>query len=133
MNPKKRRNFSGTFQAQDRGNGAWQLSRGAPRELDVFLRGTQGAAKGFGAGPLEGLCIEWQDQGALLSFSVGARAATVEAAGAIVHEPLLNLYESLPLASIDADARRFWRRVFRLVRFPGGRYLLKLLRRPARS
>jgi len=34
-----------------------------------------------------------------------------------------------PLASIDADARRFWHRVFRLVRIPGGRYLLKLLTR----
>jgi hypothetical protein len=39
-----------------------------------------------------------------------------------------HLYESLPLVSIDADARRFWRRVFRLVRIPGGRFLLKILR-----
>jgi hypothetical protein len=39
------------------------------------------------------------------------------------------LYESLPLVSIDANARRFWRRVFRLVRIPGGRFLLKLLTR----
>jgi hypothetical protein len=38
----------------------------------------------------------------------------------------------LPLASIDADARRFWRRVFRLVRIPGGRYLLKVLTRARR-
>jgi hypothetical protein len=139
MNPKKRRNFSGTFQVQERGNGAWQLSRGAPHEMDVFLHGApHGAAQGFGASVpeglcIEGLCIEWQDQRALVSFTAGAKAGTVEAAGAIVHEPLQNLYESLPLASIDADARRFWRRVFRLVRFPGGRYLLKLLRRPARA
>jgi hypothetical protein len=48
-----------------------------------------------------------------------------------VHEPLQDLYEGLPLASIDADARRFWRRVFRLVRLPGGRYLLRLLTLPA--
>ena len=56
------------------------------------------------------------------------RVASVEAASAIVHEPLEHLYERLPLVSIDADARRFWRRVFRLVRIPGGRYLLKVLR-----
>jgi hypothetical protein len=59
----------------------------------------------------------------------GAKAASVEVTAAIVHEPLGNLYESLPLASIDANARRFWRRVFRLVRIPGGRYLLRLLTR----
>jgi hypothetical protein len=57
----------------------------------------------------------------------------VEAAAAIVHEPLGRLYESLPLANIDANARRFWRRVFRLVRLPGGRYLLKLLTRVGRG
>jgi hypothetical protein len=50
----------------------------------------------------------------------------------IVHEPLGRMYESLPLAGIDANARRFWRRVFWLVRLPGGRYLLKLLTRGRR-
>ncbi len=38
-----------------------------------------------------------------------------------------HLYDSLPLVKFDADARRFWRRVFGLVRIPGGRYLLKFL------
>jgi hypothetical protein len=131
MTPK-RRNFSGRFQAHDRGNGAWHLSRSAPHEIDVFLRGAElGAAVAFGASPLEGLCIEWADETALVSFVAGNRPGRVEAAGAVVHEPLQDLYEDLPLASIDADARRFWRRVFRLVRLPGGRYLLRLLTLPA--
>ena len=43
----------------------------------------------------------------------------------------MNLWSICTIAcrwsSIDADARRFWRRVFRLVRIPGGRYLLKVL------
>ena len=130
----KRRNFSGSFTAQDRGNGAWHLSRGAPHEIEVFLRGAQpDAAQVFGSTPLEGLCIEWQDKSALLSFTAGRGAGTVEAASVVVHEPLQSLYEGLPLATMDADARRFWRRVFRVVRFPGGRYLLRLLSRPARS
>jgi hypothetical protein len=134
MNPNKRRNFSGAFRAQDRGNDAWQLTRGAPHEIDVFLRGAErGAAQAFGAESLADLCIEWQGQTARLSFTAGNRIGTVEAVGVVVHEPLQNLYESLPLASIDADARRFWRRVFRLVRLPGGRYLLKLLTRPPRA
>jgi hypothetical protein len=130
MGPKMRRNFSGAFLAQDRGNGAWQLTRAAPHEIDVFLRDAeQGAARAFGTAPIVDLGIEWHAKTALLTFMSGARVATVEAATAIVHEPLRHLYDGLPLVSIDADARRFWRRVFRLVRIPGGRYLLKILRR----
>ena len=130
MGPKMRRNFSGAFLAQDRGNGAWQLTRAAPHEMDVFLRDAErGAARAFGTAPLVDLGIEWHAKTALLTFMSSDRVATVEAATAIVHEPLRHLYDGLPLASIDADARRFWRRVFRLVRIPGGRYLLKVLRR----
>jgi hypothetical protein len=133
MSPKMRRNFSGAFLPQDRGNGAWQLSRAAPHEAHVFLRDAEyGAAKAFGTAPIADLGIEWRAENALLTFMSGDRVASVQAASAIVHEPLGHLYESLPLVSIDADARRFWRRVFLLVRFPGGRYLLKLLTRPAR-
>jgi hypothetical protein len=123
-----RRNFSGAFLPQDRGNGAWQLSRAAPHEINVFLRDTErGAQRSFGTGPLVDLGIEWHAEKVLVTFMSEERVASVEAASAIVHEPLEHLYERLPLVSIDADARRFWRRVFRLVRIPGGRYLLKLL------
>jgi hypothetical protein len=130
MGPKMRRNFSGAFLAQDRGNGAWRLTRAAPHELDVFLREAErGAARAFGMAPIAELGIEWRERTALLTFMAGDRVGNVEAATAIVHEPLGRLYESLPLVSIDADARRFWRRVFRLVRLPGGRHLLKVLTR----
>ena len=54
---------------------------------------------------------------------------SVQTHSAIVHEPLARLYEALPLAELDAKARRFWRRVFRLVRIPGGRYLLLAMAR----
>jgi hypothetical protein len=133
MSPKMRRNFSGAFQAHDRGNGTWQLTRPAPHEMDVFLRHAEhGAVHAFGTAPIADLGIEWHPERVLLTFMSGNRVATVEAAGAIVHEPLRHLYESLPLVSIDADARRFWRRVFRLVRIPGGRYLLKVLTPPGK-
>jgi hypothetical protein len=39
----------------------------------------------------------------------------------------------LPLVSFDDKARRFWRRVFRLVRIPGGRHLLGVLARRNRD
>jgi hypothetical protein len=101
--------------------------------MDVFLRDTEhGAAHAFGTAPIADLGIEWRPDRVLLTFISGNRVATVEATSAIVHEPLRHLYESLPLVSIDADARRFWRRVFRLVRLPGGRYLLKVLTRPGK-
>ena len=133
MSPKLRRNFSGAFLPQDLGHGAWQLFRPAPHEITVFLRDAERAAhQSFGTGPLSDLGIEWHAEKVLLTFMSGERVASVEAASAIVHEPLEHLYERLPLVSIDADARRFWRRVFRLVRIPGGRYLLKVLARRRR-
>jgi len=130
MNPKLRRNFSGAFQAHDLGSGAWRLSQAAPHEIDVYLHGSERrAAQAFGAAPIGDLGIEWRTETALLSFVSGDRIETVEAASAIVHEPLRHVYESLPLQSFDADARKFWQRVFRVVRIPGGRYLLKFLSR----
>jgi len=125
-----RRNFSGAFLPQDRGNGQWQLTRAAPHDMEVYIQDADhDAARVFGQTPIVDLSIEWHAKKALLTFVSGTRVATVEATAVIVHEALGNLYESLPLVSIDADARRFWRRVFRLVRIPGGRYLLKLLTR----
>jgi hypothetical protein len=50
---------------------------------------------------------------------------------ALMHEPLPALYGSLPLATIDAGTRRFWRWVFRVVRLPGGGRLLGVLTRLA--
>jgi hypothetical protein len=133
MSLKLRRNFSGAFQPKTLGGGAWQLSRRAPHEIDVFVRDAEhGAAQAFGAAPIVDLGIEWRAENVLLTFMSSERALSVSAASAIVHEPLERLYESLPLVSIDADARRFWRRVFRLVRIPGGRYLLKVLTRSRR-
>jgi hypothetical protein len=133
MSPKLRRNFSGAFLPQDLGAGTWQLSRPAPHEINVYLRDTErGAQLSFGTGPLIDLGIEWHAEKVLLTFMADEKVASVEAASAIVHESLESLYERLPLVSIDADARRFWRRVFRLVRVPGGRYLLKVLARRRR-
>ncbi|MEO7208357.1 MAG: hypothetical protein ABI356_16680 [Steroidobacteraceae bacterium] len=133
MSLKLRRSFSGAFLPLDLGNGAWQLSRPAPHEVNVFLRDAErGAQKSFGTGALLDVGIEWHAEKVLLTFMSEEKVASVEAASAIVHEPLDHLYERLPLVSIDADARRFWRRVFRLVRIPGGRFLLKALARSRR-
>jgi hypothetical protein len=133
MYPNMRRNFAGAFVAHDCSGGRWRLSRAAPHPADIFLQDAEpGAAQAFGDEPLIELGIEWQAQQALLSFVAGRKIASVTAASAIVHEPLESLYADLPLLNIDADARRFWHRVFWLVRLPGGRHLLKLLTRARR-
>jgi hypothetical protein len=135
MNPKMRRNFSGDFAAQDLGKQVWRLSQGAPHRIDVIVQGTrQGAtpssvARAFGTEPVTNLGIEWHSDMALLSFMSGDRVETVEGANVIVHEPLRHLYEGLPLAQFDQKAKVFWGRVFRLVRIPGGRLLLRFLAR----
>lgn len=133
MSAKKRRNFSGVFLPQDCGHGAWHLGSVAPREIAVILQGTdRDAARALGTTPVADVCIEWDANSALLSFTSAGRAAAVRAAVAIVHEPMPVLYDHLPLVKFDAGARRFWRRVFRLVRIPGGRHLLRFFTRAAK-
>ena len=135
MYPKMRRNFSGEFSAQDLGKNVWRLTREAPHRIDVIVQGARGgsaqpsAARAFGTEPVTDLGIEWHSDMALLSFMSGERVQTVEGPAVIVHEPLPQLYAALPLAEFDQKAKTFWRRVFRLVRLPGGRYLLRFLAR----
>jgi hypothetical protein len=130
MKPKMRRKLPGTFLTRELGRDAWQLSRGEAASIDVFLRGAEsGAAETLRSPLVRDIEIEWRAETVVLTMTSAEQTRTVKAQSAIVHEPLARLYEALPLASLDAQARRFWRRVFRLVRIPGGRYLLGVLAR----
>jgi hypothetical protein len=95
--------------------------------MEILLRGIASTDAPMLAGRLTDLDIEWRDGRVFLRLTTGGGAAGVDAASALVHEPLPKLYDALPLAQFDAQARRFWRRVFFLVRIPGGRRLLKYL------
>jgi hypothetical protein len=133
VKPNMRRQLPGTFIPQDLGAGVWRLSRSEPGLVDVFVLGaTPEAAQWLRARSLRDLDIEWREDCALLGSSADGNRATVALQGAIVHEPLPQLYAALPLAGLDEQARRFWRRVFRLVRIPGGRHLLGILARRSR-
>jgi len=116
------------------GAGAYILwPRGEAAPIDVFLRGTEsGAAEALRSALVRDIDIEWRTETVVLTMTSAEQRKSVEAQSAIVHEPLARLYEALPLVSLDAKARRFWRRVFRLVRIPGGRYLLGALARRTR-
>jgi hypothetical protein len=134
MKEKMRRNLPGTFLTRRLGDGAWRLSRSEPEPIDVFLRGAEpGAAEAFRPRAVGDVGIEWRTETVLLTMTSAEQLRTVRVQSVIVHEPLARLYEALPLVSLDAKARRFWRRVFRLVRIPGGRYLLGALARLPRK
>jgi hypothetical protein len=134
MYSKMRRNLAGIFSAQSLGPGAWRLARGAPAAAELFLRGVEsGAAELFRSSDLGDVDVEWLTGGVLVTMTAAGSRRSFNAQSAIVHEPLARLYDALPLAAFDENARRFWRRVFRLVRIPGGRHLLGVLARRSRK
>jgi hypothetical protein len=133
MKPKMRRNLPGTFLPQDIDAGGWRLSRNAPA-ADLFLRGTDpSAGEVFRSAAISEIDIEWRAESVELTLTSAARRRTLRAQSVIVHEPLPLLYGTLPLVSLDEKAKRFWRRVFLLVRIPGGRQLLRILARRSRG
>jgi hypothetical protein len=130
MAVKMRRNFSGAFSSHISENGTWRITRSEPPEIQLIVIGADSKSIEACGTKLHDPCIEWQGQRALVRCA-GRTAA--EARSAIVHEPLPNLYAALPLAQFDGRARRFWRRVFLLVRIPGGRRLLGMLAHASRN
>jgi hypothetical protein len=134
MKPKMRRNLPGAFLTHGLGAGTWRLSRSHPAPIEVFLRMADAdAAEAFRLSTVSDIDIEWRAGTVALTLTSAARRRTIKVLSAIVHEPQMHLYAALPLASFDDKARRFWRRVFRLVRIPGGRYLLGVLARRSRG
>jgi len=134
VNTNMRRNLPGTFFARNIGKGAWRLSRSEPAPVDVFLRGAEPlAAEASSSLKVSDIDIEWYAETVVLTMTLAERKRSIKAQGALVHEPLGSLYDALPLATLDEKARRFWRTVFRLVRIPGGRYLLGFLSRRTRA
>ncbi len=134
MKPKLRCNLPGTFAVQDISAGVWRLSRREPSPVDISLRGVHAdAADALRPPPISDIELEWRDRAVLLTMTSQQRRVCIAARSVIVHEPLGALYDALPLAEFDSKAKRFWGRVFRLVRIPGGRFLLGLLARRSRG
>jgi len=134
MRENARRYLSGTLMTHDLGEGAWRLSRSGPSPVDVFLRGADfRAADTLQPSGISDVGIEWRAGDVVLTHTSAGRRNSLSVQSAIVHEPLERLYEALPLVSMDEKARRFWRRVFWLVRIPGGRHLLGILARRTRG
>jgi hypothetical protein len=128
--------LAGPFAAFAAGNGAWRLSAGAPSGpgVQILLRGTSAdAARFFADAPrIERIVLDWSRDIVIVTLTVAGGIGALTAHSAIVHEPQDQLYRCLPLAEFDAGAQAFWRRVFRLLRLPGGRFLLGLMTRRER-
>jgi hypothetical protein len=124
------RSVSGPFSAQHQGNGVWQLTAGAPNPVQVHLRVAGPAAADALQDPgLQRLDFDWRHSGVEVTLTRSAGTAAFKARTVILHDPKSRLYESLPLAGFDSSAQRFWKRVFRLMRIPGGRLLLGVIAR----
>jgi hypothetical protein len=133
MKPNRRRSFLGPFLAHSPGPRVWRLARSHPPALEMIVHGADFDAPRLSSlASCTQLCLEWRESDVELSIESPSGNTCMTAAGAIVHEPLPQLYEGLPLAEFDPAARRFWRRIFRIVRIPGGRCLLGFLARRRR-
>ena len=133
MKKKIERSFPGRFAGRELSPRTWRLSGLGPAAADIYLIGAEpNAAGSIGEQKLTAATIEWRDDGVLARLEGAAGTRFVKAHNAVVHESLVELYDALPLVPFDPAARRFWRRVFRLVRIPGGRHLLGLVARRAR-
>ena len=134
MNANLRCHLPGKFAAQDLGGGAWRLARRDLKPAEVSLRGADpGAAEVFSSQDVGDIDIEWQTAKVQLWATSSGRRTAIASQSAIVHEPMARLYQGLPLARTDGKSRRFWRRVFCLVRIPGGRLLLAAVARRTRA
>jgi hypothetical protein len=131
MATEMRRNFPGALSVRASKDGTWRIGRGDESGMQIIVIGADpGSVPACGAA-LHDLDIEWRGQRVLVTTT--GPPVRVAARTAIVHEPIPGLHAALPLADFDARARRFWRRVFVLVRIPGGRHLLGMLARASRN
>ena len=132
-----RKTWSGKFCAEPRGANAWRLSSAGPPRIDVHLSGVEWPPDGgvpLDGAPLDRIDIHWHGGGgAELTLTQGGSMRRLNARSAFVLEPQPDLYRTLPLAVFGPQSRTFWKRIFRLVRIPGGRLLLQYIARRARA
>jgi hypothetical protein len=130
----KRHAVAGNFLGRPLGSGAWHLTTGVPGAPEIYVVGAEpNSALMLRGARFTAVSCEWHSGGAVLALTSSAGVKYLKARNATIHEPLIGLYEGLPLMGFDDAARRFWRRLFRLVRIPGGRYLLGFIARRARG
>jgi len=130
MSRNVERTISGPLTAREAPPGVWRLSSAAAGGLDIILRGVDPDARAaLSESHSARAMVSWQAGGAVVTLIGAGGTRLVRARTVILHEPRAGLFDGLPLVTLDAAAKRFWRRVFWLVRIPGGRRLLGLVAR----
>ena len=128
-----RQSLPGPFSATKLHSGVWQLTTEVLDGARVYLHGAGPEAPKLLAGKrITGLEFEWRTEDVMVRVSGADGVRHFKSESVLIHEPRARLYDSLPLASFDAAAQRFWKRVFRLIRIPGGRLLLGAIARRRR-
>jgi len=135
MRSNRRVTVSGPLLAADLGAGGWRLARDEPGAAEILLYGLDAvAASMLTRGRIAQVVLEWNADGVGVELTTPmAQTRNLVARSALLHEPQPRLYEGLPLAGFDAKAKRFWWRIFAVMRLPGGRFLLRFLARRRRS
>ena len=125
-----RQGLPGPFSATRLNSGLWQLTAETADGARVYLHGAEPAASRLLAGMrIAALEFEWCTDGVMVRVTGAEGGRHFKSVSVFIHTPATRLYDSLPLASFDANAQRFWKRVFRLMRIPGGRLLLGAIAR----
>jgi len=126
MNTRIERTLTGAFRAAHLGADSWRLATGAAGSAEIYLSGVDSGAFAAleGAAP-SAVCVAWTAGGAIVTLIAPGASTQIRSRTATIHEPRPQLYQGLPLVVLDDKARRFWRRVFRIARIPGGRRLLR--------
>jgi len=129
-----RQSLAGPFAATKLHSGLWQLTAEGPDGARVYVRGAgPEASKLLAEMRITALEFEWRAESVLVRATGTDGVRHFKSESVVVHTPAMRLYDSLPLASFDAAAQRFWKRVFCLIRIPGGRLLLGAIARRRRG
>lgn len=128
------RSLSGEFHVEALSPETWSVTNRRPPGQTLLLRRIETTV----APPLpkvaETVTVTWNgSEPVAVEFSRGGETVTVVAGAVFLHEPAGKVYAGLPLPPFTAGMRRFWRRIFRLVRIPGGRWALGWLSRRRRG
>jgi|SRR5450631_2754953 hypothetical protein len=122
----------GPFSARNFGAGSWALTQAEVCGSAVYLRGARPDAS-LPPDAVAQVVVAWRAKDVEVALTTSQGIRVLQADSVIIHEPNPRLYESLPLPGFDAAARTFWKRVFLLIRIPGGRFLLGLIARRERG
>jgi len=126
-----RRSLTAEFKLQDLGQGTVNISATEPAPVDIWVRGADAGLSHISS--CTSVDIDWLGDAVTVYVKQGAQNAQFRAGSVAIHEPRPHLYEALPLGSVDAKTRRFWRRIFTVVRLPGGPRLLGFLAARSRN